>query len=159
MCFFCAHGNSHGHANAYSHGHAHDYVHGHVYYWQTCLQGSSYLGVDLLHTIPSPLGPPLLLIFAFLFSRLFHRQLVEAMWDPERWQLVLLLVGVTLPSATTSQCQPWQLGSAGEVDMFNMICWPYFQSLLFDDNKNKTITYGGVAPPTLLLTIVRKSSN
>ena len=35
MCFFCAHGNSHGHAHAYSHGHARDYVHGHVYYWQT----------------------------------------------------------------------------------------------------------------------------
>ena len=35
--FFCAHGNSHGHAHAYSHGHARDYVHGHVYYWQTCL--------------------------------------------------------------------------------------------------------------------------
>ena len=33
--FFCAHGNSHGHAHAYSHGHARDYVHGHVYYWQT----------------------------------------------------------------------------------------------------------------------------
>ena len=36
--FFCAHGNSHGHAHAYSHGHARDYVHGHVYYWQTCVQ-------------------------------------------------------------------------------------------------------------------------
>ena len=43
--FFCAHGNSHGHAHAYNHGHAHDYVHGHVYYWQTCFQVSP--GVSL----------------------------------------------------------------------------------------------------------------
>ena len=49
MCFFCAHGNSQGHAHAYSHGHARDYVHGHVYYWQTCLR----ITLVLDHPLPA----------------------------------------------------------------------------------------------------------